>query len=226
MLFHSPCTIFVKDCKIWLIEGIDGMLKYQIPTWMQMCYRGVTWRKKTDRKVIYLTFDDGCVPEVTPQVLTILKDKGVKATFFCVGDNVRKHPELFERIKAEGHQVGNHTHNHLKGIKTPLKVYLENVAEANRLIESTLFRPPYGKMSFKQKHILQKEYEIVMWDVLTNDFDIQTSVTELLQQTKRHTRNGSVIVFHDSIKAAERMLHTLPTLIDWWKEQGYAFETL
>ena len=193
---------------------------------MQKCYRGVTWRKNTNRKVIYLTFDDGCVPEVTPQVLTILRNKGVKATFFCVGDNVRKYPELFEQIKAEGHRVGNHTHNHLKGINTPLKMYLDNVAEANQLIGSTLFRPPYGKMTFQQKRKLQREYEIVMWDILTNDFDAATSTTELIQQTKRHTRNGSVIVFHDSLKAAERMLHTLPTLIDWWEEQGYAFETL
>lgn len=202
------------------------MLKYQIPTWMQRCYRGVTWRRKTTQKVIYITFDDGCVPEVTPKVLKVLNEKGVKATFFCVGDNVRKYPNLFEQIKSEGHRVGNHTYNHLKGIKTPLKTYLDNVHLANMLIESNLFRPPYGKMTNQQKKLLAKDYEIVLWDVLTNDYDPRVTLEELIYQTQKHTRNGSVIVFHDSIKAAERMLPALPKLIDLWKEQGYAFETL
>lgn len=202
------------------------MIRFQIPTCLQKCYSGVTWRKATDQRVLYLTFDDGCIPEVTPLVLNILQEKDVKATFFCVGDNVRKYPALFEEIKQKGHRVGNHTHNHVKGLKTPLDSYIANVEQANRLINSRLFRPPYGKMTQKQKRALQKEYEIVLWDVLTNDFDPHINTEELIRQTQRHTRNGSIIVFHDSRKAAERMLAALPVLIDGWKQEGYTFDVL
>lgn len=230
MLFFSDATgleiCFFSPLALTLQKRIGVMIKYQIPTWLQKCYTGVTWRKNADQKVLYITFDDGCVPEVTPQVLKILKEKQVKATFFCVGDNVRKYPQLFEFIKSEGHQVGNHTHNHLKGTQTPLNKYWDNIQEANQLIGSHLFRPPYGKMTWRQKRYIRKYYEIVLWDVLTNDFDATVTVEELILHTTHHTRNGSIIVFHDSIKAAERMLKALPILIETWKEQGYTFESL
>lgn len=202
------------------------MLKYQIPTWLQKCYSNVTWRKDINEKILYLTFDDGCIPEVTPSVLKILEEKGVKATFFCVGNNVCKHPSLFEEIKQQGHQVGNHTQNHLKGAETSLQMYLDNIEQAHKHIKSQFFRPPYGRMTRAQKLAVSKNYKIVLWDVLTNDFDAKVSVEELIRQTLRHTRNGSIVVFHDSLKAAPRMLPALPVLIDQWKAQGYRFDVL
>ena len=202
------------------------MLRYQFPDIVQRCYRGVTWRRNTAEKAVYLTFDDGCVPEVTHRLLDMLDAFGVKATFFCVGDNVRKYPELFAELKQRGHRVGNHTFHHLHGCRTSTAAYLADVQAAHALIGSNLFRPPYGRMKFSQKKLLQDRYEIIMWDVLTNDFNPRIRPCEILHQTKRHTRNGSIVVFHDSLKAQHNLFAVLPEIIAWWQEQGYALKLL
>lgn len=200
--------------------------KYQFPVWLHTLYRGVTWRRNPQEKSLYLTFDDGCVPEVTPAVLDILRQYGIQATFFCVGDNVSKYPGLYEQLLRSGHKTGNHTFHHLRGTATRTEHYLHDVAEASRLIDSRLFRPPYGRITWWQKYCLRKRYEIVMWDVLTNDFDSSQSPENILAAIKRYTRNGSIIVFHDSIKAAPNMLVVLPQALKWWLDQGYTFKLL
>lgn len=202
------------------------MLRYQLPTFIQKIYRGVTWRRSAEEKILYLTFDDGCVPQVTPQVLDILSKYGIKATFFCVGENVHKYPELFAELKRQGHRTGCHTYNHLRGSATPTSVYLENVEKANALIQSNLFRPPYGRLKPSQKRRLNKKFEIIMWDVITNDYDRTLTPETILHNTQRHTRKGSIIVFHDSIKAQHNMLAVLPQAIEWWLAQGYSFKLL
>lgn len=202
------------------------MFRYRLPDIVQQCYRGVTWRRNPAGKAVYLTFDDGCIPEVTPRVLDILDSFGVKATFFCVGDNVRKYPDLFAELKRRGHRVGNHTFHHLRGSRTSDAAYLADVQAAQELIGSNLFRPPHGRMKWSQKRRLQRDFEIIMWDVLTNDFDARLQPDEILRQTKRHTRNGSIVVFHDSLKAQRNMFAVLPEIIAWWQEQGYELKLL
>lgn len=203
---------------------------------MQGLYRGVTWRRNTPHKVCFLTFDDGPIPEITPSVLDILAKYQVPATFFVVGDNVRKHPELLKRIFDEGHRVGNHTFHHIKGLATPNKAYLADVAACEQQILSSapdtlhqplLFRPPYGRIRHKQKRaLLLQGYEIILWDVLTHDYNRHYTSAELVDLTLRYTRPGSIITFHDSLKAGDRMLHALPQVITMLQNQGYHFEKL
>lgn len=207
-------------------------LLYQIPTCLQRLYKGAVWR--VDSPSVFLTFDDGPIPEMTPQILAILKEKGVRATFFVVGDNVRKYPELLEQIRREGHQVGNHTFHHLPGLKTSLAEYMKDVSACDELLKqddkaqpSHLFRPPYGRMRASQKRELKNlGYEIVLWDVLTHDYNARYGAEKLLEIVKKYTRPGSIVVFHDSKKSGERMLEALPQAIDWWKQQGYELKTL
>lgn len=197
-------------------------------------------------KKIYLTFDDGPIPGPTDFVLETLAKHSIKAVFFCIGDNVRKHPDVFKKIVDQGHTVGNHTFNHLKGWSTPLKKYVENVEACEDVIHKSwdtslrlpvtgdwppatgnqkLFRPPYGRITRAQiKALLQ--YKIVMWDVLTNDYDRSVSHKACLQNSIRATRPGSVVVFHDSLKSEPNMAYTLPRYIDHFLEQGYSFDVL
>ena len=184
-------------------------------------------------KTIYLTFDDGCIPEVTPQVLDILKRYGVKATFFVVGDNIRKYPDLFRRIVDEGHGVGNHTFHHLPGLQTSKDVYLDDVEKTDRLIDefvpnrrTHLFRPPYGRMGLGETQALHRSHTVVLWDVLTHDYNRQYTSEKILHIVRRYSRNGSIVVFHDSLKSADRMLVALPQAIDYWMSQGYQLKTL
>lgn len=180
-----------------------------------------------------LTFDDGPIPEVTPKILAILREKQVHATFFVVGDNVRKHPELLQAIVAEGHGVGNHTFHHLRGLKTSTEDYLQDVAACQSLInhhvsfiphQSSFFRPPHGRMRFSQKRALRKMgYEIVLWDVLTHDYNPRYDKEKMLKIVDRYVRDGSIIVFHDSLRSNERMLDTLPAAIDLLRAKGYSF---
>lgn len=200
---------------------------YQFPSWVQALYRHTTWRKGAASKDVYLTFDDGPIPEVTPRILDILREKQVKATFFVVGDNVRKYPYLLDAILADGHSVGNHTYHHLPGLKTPLASYLSDVSECDKLIHSHLLRPPYGRMKNSQKReLLNAGYEIVLWDILTHDYNKNYSPEKMLRIVQRYTRPGSIVVFHDSLKSNERMLQTLPLAIDWWIANGYNLKTL
>lgn len=202
------------------------MFKYQIPKIFRCIYPKAIWRRTPEEHCIYLTFDDGCIPEVTPKVLEILAQEQVVATFFCVGENVEKYPFLFRELRASGHSVGNHTYNHLKGLQVGYEEYLGNVEKAAKLIGSRLFRPPYGRITPRQFFALSRKYDIILWDLITNDFDKNLSPSEIMKNIKRYSRNGSIVVFHDSLKAANNMLAVLPEAIKWWKEEGYEFKTL
>ncbi len=186
-------------------------------------------------KAVYLTFDDGPIPEVTPKVLAILAKYNVKATFFMVGENIDKHPEVFRQVIEAGHQIGNHTYNHLKGWKTPFDEYMSNVARCNKALFEhhpsvfipTLFRPPYGKATLRQRIALHKMgYTLIYWDVLTRDYDASVTPEQMLRLIQRETRPGSIINFHDSLKSNERMLRVLPQAIEWLQKEGYEIRGL
>lgn len=197
------------------------------PLLYRIFFPGAIWRKPVSgEKVVYLTFDDGPIPEITPWVLDVLDEYNIKATFFCVGDNVRKYPEIYRMILDKGHKVGNHTHNHVQGIRKFSKRYLHNTKLASEYIESDLFRPPHGHMRIPQFFILKKLYKIVMWDVVTRDYSKLMTPEKVLENVKKYTRNGSVIVFHDSLKAEKNMKYAMPRSIEWLLEQGYTFKLL
>ncbi len=199
----------------------------QPPWFYRAMFPGAIWRiPDSAEKCVYLTFDDGPIPEVTPWVLDVLDRYGVKATFFCVGDNVRKHPEIFRMVLERGHRVGNHTFNHIQGLRYLTKNYLRNVREADALIHSRLFRPPHGHMRVPQLLMLRRKYRIVMWDVVTRDYSPHMTPRGILNVVKRYTRNGSVIVFHDSLKAERNMREAMPRAIEWLQKEGYAFKTI
>ena len=201
-------------------------MKYRFPDLLRPFLGKLTWRKQPSSKMIYLTFDDGPVPEVTPLVLDILSVENIKATFFCVGENVTKNTELYAEILKIGHKTGNHTFNHLRGDIASNEEYFDNIKKAAQSIESQLFRPPHGRISCRQKRKLQAEYEIVMWDIITHDYNRSLSPETILKNVKRYTRNGSIIVFHDSIKAKNNVLSVLPQAIEFWKSEGYEFGIL
>ena len=176
-------------------------------------------------KAVYLTFDDGPIPEVTPKVLAILDRYGVKATFFMVGENIDKHPEVFRQVVEAGHAIGNHTYNHLKGWYTPYNEYIANVDKFPK--ETKLFRPPYGKATFRQRRALHKKgYRLIYWDILTRDYDPTRTPEQMLKQIQRNVRPGSIINFHDSLKSNERMLEVLPKVIEYLQAEKYAIQTL
>lgn len=175
---------------------------------------------------MYLTFDDGPIPAVTPWVLEQLEKFKAKATFFCVGDNIQKHRSIFQQVTAAGHSIGNHTFNHLNGWTSENIPYFHNVRHCARLVDSVLFRPPFGKMRPKQTQFLQRHYRIVMWDVLSGDFDPSISQKQCLENVLRKAGKGSIIVFHDSVKAWENLQFTLPKVLEYFAGQGYRFEAL
>ena len=175
-----------------------------------------------DRSV-YLTFDDGPIPQSTPFILKTLEDFGIKATFL-VGDNVRKYPELYEQIVAAGHQVGNHTYNHIGAFKHWAITYAVNAQKANALIKSHLFRPPHGWMRHSEYWWLNKYYKIIMWDLVTRDYSKWMTADDVLNNVKRYVRNGSIITFHDSLKSIDKLHYALPEAIKWLKLQGYEFK--
>ncbi|MDL2245350.1 polysaccharide deacetylase family protein [Parabacteroides sp. OttesenSCG-928-J18] len=200
------------------------MLIEQPPRLYRALFPGAIWRLPDAEKCVYLTFDDGPIPEITPWVLDVLDEYDVKATFFCVGDNVRKHPDVYRMILERGHRVGNHTFNHIQGIRFWTKNYLANVEKAAELIDSPLFRPPHGHMRMPQILSLRDTYRIIMWDVVTRDYSPHLTPGEVLRVVKRYTRNGSIIVFHDSLKAEENMKYAMPRAIEWLKQEGYTFK--
>lgn len=176
-------------------------------------------------EAVYLTFDDGPIPEVTPKVLEILDRYGVKATFFMVGENIDKHPEIYEQVVKAGHAIGNHTYNHLKGWRCSYSAYMANAAKFPKA--TSLFRPPYGKATLRQRRALHRiGYRLIYWDVLTRDYDKSVSPETMLARIKRETRPGSIINFHDSLKSNERMLAVLPQAIEWLKKEGYEIALL
>ncbi|MBO7382172.1 MAG: polysaccharide deacetylase family protein [Muribaculaceae bacterium] len=199
----------------------------QPPLIYRLIFAEAIWRvKRRGRKVVYLTFDDGPIPEVTPWVLDTLDSYGVKATFFLVGDNVRRHPELFEEIKRRGHGYGNHSMHHLQGLKVTTSTFLRDITEADALIDSTLFRPPHGIMRTRQGKALKRHYNIIMYDVISRDYSRKLTPERVLENVKRYARNGSIIVFHDSLKAEKNMKYAMPKAIEWLKSKGYEFEVL
>lgn len=200
----------------------------QPPLLYRLLFPEAVWRIKHrgERPVVYLTFDDGPIPEVTPWVLDQLDRLGVKATFFLVGDNVRRHPELLEEIKRRGHGWGNHTMHHLQGMRTLTDRYIADVKEADALIGSSLFRPPHGLLRWKQAHILKRHYNLIMYDLVTRDYSKKLSPEEVLDNVRKYARNGSIIVFHDSLKAERNMRYAMPRAIEWLKDQGYEFHVL
>lgn len=202
------------------------MYLVKTPRLIQNLLPTFTWRIPTEEKVLYLTFDDGPIPEVTPWVLDTLRRFNAKATFFCVGDNVKKHPSVFQQVLAEGHAVGNHTFNHLNGWDSENISFFHNVRHCAKLVKSSLFRPPYGRLTPKQTQFLTRHYQIVMWDVLSGDFDQTISKEDCLSNVMASTKRGSIIVFHDSQKAAERMMYTLPRVLEHFAAKGYRFESL
>ncbi|RIA10860.1 peptidoglycan/xylan/chitin deacetylase (PgdA/CDA1 family) [Flavobacteriaceae bacterium MAR_2010_72] len=191
------------------------------------------WEINTAKKELFLTFDDGPTPEVTPWVLDQLKRFNAKATFFCIGANIEKHPEIFKRIMEEGHSIGNHTQNHIKGWKTKTKAYLENVLEAQKTIADQTsnhinhFRPPYGQIKPKQgKKLMALGYKIVMWDVLSFDWDKGISNEDCLNQVISKSKAGSIVVFHDSVKASNNMTYALPKVLEYYSKQGFLFKAI
>ena len=206
------------------------MYLIKTPFWLRAFYPNCTWNIPSKDKVIYISFDDGPHPEVTPFVLEQLKAFNAKATFFCIGNNVLKHPNIYESILSEGHKVGNHTYDHLNGWKTDTDVYIENIKDAANLIESNLFRPPYGRISKKQikaiKQTTSLPNQIIMWDVLSADFDLKLNGEDCARNVIKHTKPGSIIVFHDSQKAWDRVLVALPIVLAYFSKLGYRMEAI
>ncbi len=201
------------------------MIIEQPTIWLRWIYPKAYWRMDPKEHSVYLTFDDGPIPEATPFILDTLAKYGIKATFFMVGDNVRKYPHLFERIKAEGHQVGNHTYNHMGSVRHTLKTYVKNTNKANELIHSKYFRPPHGWMRPAAYIWLNRKYKVVMWDVVTRDYSRLLTAEDVVNNIKTYTRNGSIITFHDSLKSIDKLYTALPESLEWLISQGYQFKT-
>jgi len=205
------------------------------PLLLKWYYPSLLWNKSRTEKVIYLTFDDGPIPNVTDFVLKTLKAFNAKATFFCIGDNIQKHPDVFERVKNDGHAIGNHTFNHLKGWVTENETYLQNTIKCQQFTKSNLFRPPYGRIKKSQIKSLNSnlghqtpdsKLKIVMWDVLSGDFDVNLAPEKCYHNVIKHTQNGSIIVFHDSLKAFDRLEYALPKVLAYFTQKGYQFSSL
>ena len=197
------------------------------PKIIQKFFPNYFWRFYSSTKDIYLTFDDGPTPEITTFVLDELQKHKAKATFFCIGENVKKCPKILERIKKEGHSIGNHTFNHLNGFKTNNTDYIENIQQAAKLIESNLFRPPYGRLKISQaRSIIRAGYKVVMWDVLSADFDTTITPEKCLKNVLSKTSSGSIVVMHDSIKAKDKIFYALPKILNYYTERGYVFKSI
>ena len=201
------------------------MIIEQPTKWVRWIYPKAIWRMDPNEHAVYLTFDDGPIPQSTPFLLKTLAEFDIKATFFMVGENVQKHPELYQQIVDAGHQVGNHTFNHLGAFKHWTTTYVINTFKANELIHSHLFRPPHGVMRFSEYYWLNKAFKVVMWDVVTRDYSKWMTAEDVFHNVKAHTRNGSIITFHDSLKSIDKLHFVLPESLKWLKEQGYEFKT-
>ena len=200
--------------------------RIQLPKGITRYFPNALWRLPENKKQVVLTFDDGPIPEVTPWVLNLLKEENIKACFFCVGENVQRYPEVFQQVIDEGHQVGNHTFNHMQGLKNPNEIYFENIEKAARYIDSSFMRPPHGWMRKSQYHEVSKNYQVVMWDVISRDYDAKISPEKVTKNVLNFVRPGSIIIFHDSIKAQKNMKQALPVVIKTLKEKAYEFALL
>lgn len=201
------------------------MIIEQPALFLRWLYPGAIWRMDPKERAVYLTFDDGPIPEVTPWVLDVLDRYGIKATFFMVGENACKHPREFEMVKVRGHRIGNHTYNHIGGFRYLSGNYLRNTEKANELLQTDLMRPPHGWMRWEQYVKLRRQgYRIVMWDVVTRDYSRRLNAAQVLENVKRYTRNGSIITFHDSLKSIDKLKQILPQALEWLIAQGYTFK--
>lgn len=200
----------------------------QPPWFFRALYPKAIFRMSPDEKAVYLTFDDGPIPEVTPWVLELLDKYDIKATFFMVGDNIRKHPDVFRMVVDRGHRIGNHTFNHIRGFEYLSKSYLANTDKANEMMHTDLFRPPHGHMTSLQYATLKRHYKIIMWDLVTRDYSKKMRPPQVLANVMRYARNGSIITFHDSLKSWNNgnLQYALPRAIEFLKEEGYAFKVL
>lgn len=198
----------------------------QPPKFIRALYPDAIWRMDPNEKAVYLTFDDGPIPDITPWVLDLLDKYEVKATFFMVGDNVRKYPEEFQMVVDRGHRIGNHTFNHIRGFEYLSLNYLKNTDQANEVLKTDLFRPPHGHMRWAQYYVLKQHYKIIMWDLVTRDYSNKLNGKQVFRIVKKYVRNGSIITFHDSMKSEKNMKCALPRSIEWLKEQGYEFKLL
>ncbi len=199
------------------------------PGFIEFIFSNWIWSFSKNKKIIYLTFDDGPTPEITHWVLKLLSEYNAKATFFCIGENIAKYPEIFQDILKNEHAIGNHTNNHLNGWRTNTDLYIENSMTAFKTMEhkTILFRPPYGKLFHRQsKRLRDKGYKIIMWDVLSADFDTKISKEKCLQNVLKNTGNGSIVVFHDSIKSNEKLKFVLPKVLKYYVEKGYSFKKI
>lgn len=196
------------------------------PFWLKKIYPKLHWNFSRTEKCLYLTFDDGPTQTYTKWILDTLEQYNAKASFFLIGKNIDAHPALFSKIKAAGHTIGNHTYNHFNGWKHKTKAYIDNVEKCQKLSQSELFRPPYGRISRSQIKALRAKYKIIMWDVLSGDFDTSISPEQCYKNIIKHTKNGSIIVMHDSEKAGIRMTETLPRILKHFSEKGYRFKAI
>ena len=207
----------------------------KIPSLLKLLLPDRLWNLPKDEQAIYLSFDDGPIPGVSPWVLEQLQQYGAKATFFCIGDNVRKHPQIFQKIVAEGHAIGNHSFNHLNGWRTRSHRYLENVLQAQTEMEqymgeatgSKLFRPPYGRLKEKQARLLREnDFKVVMWDVLSVDYNQGLSPEKCFKNVVNNVEAGSIIVFHDSLKAEKNLFAVLPRVLEYYSQRGFEFRSI
>jgi peptidoglycan-N-acetylglucosamine deacetylase len=201
------------------------------PAWVKKIFPNLIWDIPTKEKILYLTFDDGPHPEATVFVLDELMKYNAKATFFCVGENVQKYPEVYRRILDEGHRVGNHTQSHLNGRKVKDDLYLKNISLASKFIDTDLFRPPYGRMTaFQKRHVSEamgvKKAKIIMWDILSGDFDLENSAEKCLENVILEAKSGSIIVFHDSEKCLKIISNILPSILKYYAKLGFRFEKI
>lgn len=209
------------------------MRLFKTPVWLPWVYPHWEWKKRVKSPQIFLTFDDGPIPDISEFVLDTLQAYDAQASFFCVGDNIRKHPDIFQKILQAGHQVGNHTFHHRNGRQLSTSEYWQEVSlcqeQIDRYVPSTqakLFRPPYGRLKAAQSRQVRRHYRVIMWDVLTYDFDAQLSPETALSKALQNTQAGSIVLFHDSLKAEKTLRYALPRFMDHFARKGYQFSSL
>lgn len=205
------------------------MLIERPPLWYRLCFPGACFRMPPSHHhpgTVYVTFDDGPIPEMTPWVLDVLDEFDVKATFFMVGQNIERHPELLKEILQRGHRAGNHTLHHIRGLGISPGEYMADVEGCQRYTRSSLFRPPHGWLTHGQFRALKKKFTVVMFDLVTRDYSKKISAQEVVANVKKYTRDGSIIVFHDSLKSREKLVTALPESLRWLKSEGYRFALL